>query len=378
MGYRGPVRVAFVVNNYPPRMGGVENHVGSLARHLAAEGHDVTVHTLTEGPTGRSVEDGVVVSRWREAFTIGGLLGFPTPRAALGLWRSVRALRGSGTTVSVHTRFFPLTWLGAAAARSAGLPLLHTEHGSDHVASSSPVISWGSRLVDLTVGRWALRAADRVVGVSDEVVAFVRRLAGVEASVFHNAIEAPPTGVVHAPRRHLVFVGRLVPGKGWEDFLAAVASSPPDVTAEVLGDGPDLPALRERVGESGLTERVAVRGRVPVDRVFEALGGAVLVNPTRLSEGFQTTLIEALAVGARVVTYPVPGARPLAEQGAPVRVVERGAPGLVAGVNAELGDPGRPWPTEQVAGWTWPIRAAEFAALVEGVRPRRRRRQSRP
>lgn len=372
------MRIVFVLNNYPPRVGGVENHVGSLARHLAANGHDVTVHTLTEGPTGRSMEDGVVVHRWREAFTVGGLLGFPTPRAAVGLWRAVRSLRGRDATVSVHTRFFPLTWLGTAAARAAGVPVVHTEHGSDHVASPSPTIRWGSRLVDLTLGRWALRTADAVVGVSEEVVAFVRRLAGVEASVFHNAIEAPDAGEWVAPRRHLVFVGRIVPGKGWEDFLDAVAATGPDVTAEVLGDGPALPALRGRVEALGLAGRVAVRGRVPVSEVFGALVGAILVNPTRLSEGFQTTLIEALAVGARVVTYPVPGASLLAEGGAPVRIVGRGASELVAGVRAELDTPGRPWPGDHVAGWTWPVRSAEYAELVGAVRPRRGRAQSRP
>lgn len=370
-GYRGAVRLVFVVNNYPPRVGGVENHVGSLARQLVEQGHDVAVHTLTEGRPGVSIEDGVTVHRWKELFAIGGLLGFPTPAAARGIWRAVVA---DLAVVSVHTRFFPLTWLGAAAARRAGHPVVLTEHGSDHVASPSPVIRFGSRLVDLTLGRWALRAVDAVVGVSDEVVAFVRRLSGVAATVFPNAIEPPPTPA-GAPRPHAVFVGRIVPGKGWEDFLEAVAAQPATVTAEVLGDGPDLGALRERVARLGLADRVAVRGRVPLSSVFPALAGAVLVNPSRLSEGFQTTLLEALAVGGRVVTYPVPGADLLKRDGAPVRVTPRGAAELSRALGEELDRPSAPWPAERVSAWTWPVRAQEFALMADAVRPRTRGRR---
>lgn len=360
------MRIAFVVNNYPPRVGGVENHVAALARQLVAQGHDVVVHTLSQAPGPVSIEHGVRVRRWHEWFQVGGLLGFPTPGAACGIARALRAERPD--LISVHTRFFPLTWLGAALGRVRGVPVLHTEHGSDHVASPSPMIRWGSRVVDLTLGRWSLRAAARVVGVSDEVVAFVKRLSGVDADVFHNAIEPPvDTDPAAGTRRHLVFVGRIVPGKGWEDFLDVVAALPADVTAEVVGDGPDFEELTDRVRSLGLDARVTVRGRVPLVQVFEALRGAVLVNPTRLSEGFQTTLIEALAVGARVVTYPVPGAGRLTVEDAPIVTTAREVPALVAAVAASLDHPAAPWPAAAVEGWTWPARAGEYAALAASV-----------
>ena len=53
--------IAFVVNNYPPRVGGVEKHVGALAARLVGLGHRVTVFTLSDEP-GVSVEDGVRVA----------------------------------------------------------------------------------------------------------------------------------------------------------------------------------------------------------------------------------------------------------------------------------------------------------------------------
>ncbi|HHU40084.1 MAG TPA: glycosyltransferase family 4 protein [Propionibacterium sp.] len=369
------MRIVFVVNNYPPRVGGLENHVSSLARHLAAAGHEVVVHTMSDAGTRRTTatEQGVEVHRWPEAFQIGGLLGFPTLGAARGLWRAIT--RSGADLVSTHTRFFPLTWLAVAAARAARLPVVHTEHGSGHVASPSPVIKVGSRVVDETFGRLSLRGADAVLGVSEEVVAFVRALSGVGGHVFYNAIEAPEVaGTPPHLRRHLVFVGRIVPGKGWEDFLKVVASVDDDVTAEVLGDGQDLSELRRHAAALGLGGRLAIRGRVPMAEVFTALAGAILVNPTRLSEGFQTTLLEALAVGARVVTYPVPGTSLLAAQGAPITVVDRSTNALLAGVRSRLADaPEAVWGAEEIAAWTWSARSREYVELVSGVRSRRAR-----
>ena len=354
-------RVAIAVTNYPPLVGGLESHVSSLARSLAGLGHDVRVLTVS-GPPGEAVEDGVHVRRWPAWFMVGGLWRVPSPRSGASIWR---ALTSDVDVISVHTRFFPLTWLAVAAGRWAGVPVIHTEHGSGFVASPDPVIRAVSRMVDLTAGRLALRGATRVVGVSREVVSFVWRLARVRAEVFHNAIEPPPVpGVAPSPRRVVAFVGRIVPGKGWEDFLSALSRQDAAVMGQVLGVGSDLDALRARVEQLGLSDRVAVRGRVPLAEVYEVLAGGILVNPTRLAEGFQTTLLEALAVGARVVTYPVPGAQLLVEDGAPVTVTAATVDELAAALRRELEEPRPAWPAEKVASWTWPGRGREFSALL--------------
>ena len=55
--------------------------------------------------------------------------------------------------VSTHTRFFPMSFVGARAAQKAGIPYIHTEHGSNFVNNSNPIIAIGSRVVDLSLGR---------------------------------------------------------------------------------------------------------------------------------------------------------------------------------------------------------------------------------
>lgn len=372
------MRIAFVVNNYPPRTGGVELHVRSLATELAQKGHEVLVVTLGNEP-GWSRIGALEILTLREHFRITDILGFPSLGTRKHLTRLLREREID--IVSVHTRFFPMSYVGMRAARSAGVPLIHTEHGSGHVASGSGLIRLASRVVDFTLGRIVLRSADRVLGVSESVTDFTHRLAGVNGEVFYNAIAAgqangaADSGYTSRPS-HLVFVGRLVEGKGWREFLELVASvkaERSDLTAEILGDGFGMSSLRALAASLGVDDFVSVRGRVSQDEVRKALRGATLVNPTTLSEGFQTTLLEAIAEGGRVVTYPVPGAEKLKDQGANVTITEhKNVAALAAAVAKVIRDPGTPAPRELIEQWTWPARAEQFEAVCAAVQDQSR------
>ena len=240
------------------------------------------------------------------------------------------------------------------------------------MATPSPVIALGSRVVDITAGRYILRHADKVLAISPQAAAFVKRLGGVDADVFYNAI-VPSTYTGEIPQRpgRLVFVGRVVAGKGWSIFLNAVAalrSRGMDVEGELLGDGADLAKARRRVTGLGLDGVVAVRGRVSQDEVRRVLRGATLVNPTILSEGFQTTLLEAIAESGRVVTFDVPGARLLRDSGAPVRVCpDRTEESLIETLAGALYEPDPLASPELITKWTWPVRIGEYIQIVEEV-----------
>lgn len=366
--------IAIVVNNFPPRVGGLEKHVDALAGQLAALGHRVTVFTVS-GEPGVAVEGGVRVHRLPRRFPIADVISFPP----LGTTRRLTsALREQGVTVvSTHTRFFPLTWIGTRAARRAGVPSIHTEHGSDYVRSASPLIEFASRMVDLTLGRRALRRSTQVLAVSKEAAAFVKRLSGRGSELFANAIDldewSVPASARPAGPSRLVFVGRLVPGKGWDTFLSVCAAlqgtlRERGVDAHVLGGGPDLERCRQQVNELELTDLVRVHGPADSAQVRDVLTGAVLVNASVLAEGFGITLLEAMAVGAQIVSYPVPAATALREDGAPVWLVTPpSVDELTAQVAKALQHP-KPLVTADVLDrWSWETRAREYADLVDEV-----------
>lgn len=364
------MNIAFVINNYPPKVGGLEQHVSALAAELKDLGHQVTVLTLG-AKSHFAVEEGIRVYRLKEYLTVDGILGFPSP---LGILKIARLLKSEKIDIiSVHTRFFSMSWIGAALGKILGIPVLHTEHGSGFVASEKALIRTASRLVDRTLGVLTLRAASRVIGVSEPSCDFIKRLAGVEAEVFYNVSPLPALAPedVTFDRKKLVFLARLVEVKGWRTFLEAVellAADDPGIRALVLGAGPDLEKARAYASELGIADRVDFKGFVDHSTVARELAGATLVNPTVAAEGFQTTIIDAYVSQAAIVTYDVSSARVLQESGVRVRIVtDRGAEELAAAIEVELMGQSEPYPVSDLEQWGWASQAKIYEEIISGI-----------
>ena len=136
----------------------------------------------------------------------------------------------------------------------------------------------------------------------------------------------------------------------------------------MLGDGAQLQAARDLAAQLKLDDVVDIPGRVTPAQVRQAIAGATLVNPTVLSEGFQTTLLEAIAEGGRVVTFPVPGAQLLEAQGAPVNITSaRTVESLSKAVTAMLRAPKAPASRELLEQWSWPVRARQYEQIAARV-----------
>lgn len=120
----------------------------------------------------------------------------------------------------------------------------------------------------------------------------------------------------------LASVGRLTPGKNTRttiQALAALGDEGIEAVLEVLGDGPELPALRRLAADLGLEDVVTFRGNVGHGDVLETLDRTeVLVFPTRVAEGFPKVVVEAMACGAVVVATPVSAVPVLLGDGAGV------------------------------------------------------------
>lgn len=329
------MHVAFVVANFPPHQGGVEKHTLSLARTLSQKGHAITVYALEA--RGTRVESGIPVIGMGRYLDVSGTLASPSPRDALRLAGELRAREV--THVSVHTRFFPATWLGIVAARRAGVPSVLTEHGSGHPRAGGRAMRAAALVVDKSVGVWAWRSADEVLAVSGKVADFVRVQSGTDAAICGNGVDtrwwAPADPVTD--KRRVVFVARLVPEKGWRTFLDVASRSAPDVQFLLLGDGPDRWKVERALRDEGLQDRVTFLGHSEPEVVRDALRGSVLLNPSTAAEGLQTTLIEGLAAGARIVTYDVGGAAECVASGGATWVVPTGdSTGLVQALGEAL------------------------------------------
>lgn len=132
---------------------------------------------------------------------------------------------------------------------------------------------------------------------------------GLDLDNWQQRATPPRTG-------RLVSAARLVPKKGLRAVppaLAGLRKQGVEGRWRVIGDGPELPALRELCDQHGVTELVDFLG--PLDNAAvrrELLGADVallpcVVAPDGERDGIPIFLCEAMALGVPVVTTPVSG-----------------------------------------------------------------------
>lgn len=122
---------------------------------------------------------------------------------------------------------------------------------------------------------------------------------------------------------HLLFVGRLEPGKGIETLLDAIAGLR-NVKCFVVGDGSLKSKLVEKTRKLGIEHLVEFHGFLPQEKVFELMEKTdVLVLPS-YSEYTPNVLVEAAAIGLPIIASNVRGIKYLVKDGETAILFSRG------------------------------------------------------
>ncbi|MEI4274047.1 glycosyltransferase [Klenkia sp. LSe6-5] len=338
--------------------GGQNVHVAMLARALAARGHDVVVHTRRDDvdlPPTVDFAPGVVVSHLDA--------GPPKEVPKDQLWPHVpelaAALRAellADPPDVVHAHFWMSGRAAVDAAHGLGVPVAQTFHALGSVkrrwqgaADTSPPVRVR---VEAAVAR---RAAGVIATCGDEVDELTAlgvdpgRVAVVPSGVDTAAFT--PAGPV-APRTHrprLLVVGRLVPRKGLDDVLTALADVPGaelvvlgGPAAEVLDADPAAAQVLAEATARGVADRVRLVGRAGRDDVAAWIRSADVVVCAPWYEPFGIVPLEAMACGVPVVGTAVGGLTDtVVDGGTGLLVPPRDPPALAAALRALLADPDR-------------------------------------
>ncbi|WP_037370963.1 glycosyltransferase [Amycolatopsis orientalis] len=303
--------------------GGQNVHVADLSAALARGGHDVTVYTRRDDQdTPETVE---TPAGYRVVHVPAG----PARRlpkdellphmGEFGSWLRDRWTEDAPDVA--HAHFWMSGVATVLAAREAGVPTVQTFHALGVVKRRHQGDADTSPPDRIRLERMVGKQVDRIVATcSDEVFELARQgvprqrisvvPCGVDLGRFGTGGPAAPRT---APKR-LVSVGRLVPRKGFDLAIAALARVPE--TELVIAGGPASGAL-SRDPEAQRLRRLAERFRV-ADRVHLAgqvsraempalLRSADAVLCTPWYEPFGIVPLEAMACGVPVVAAAVGG-----------------------------------------------------------------------
>jgi len=162
--------------------------------------------------------------------------------------------------------------------------------------------------------------------VSDSALTTQRLLAnGVRCRVetLQLGVDVKAIGAI-APAEYdsdVIFVGRLLPHKGVEmllEALAIVKATRPDIRAVIVGTGSERARLEEKAHALGLAANVSLLGEIEDhNRVFALMKASKLLALPSNREGFGLVVLEANAAGLPVVTlrHPDNAARELIREG---------------------------------------------------------------
>lgn len=310
---------------------GSENHLLLLLPALRQHGWDARFLLLHED------EPGARELAWR--LEAAGVpvedVRLPSAVSPTAFARVLRAVRRTRPEI-LHTHLVHADFHGLVAGRLAGVPVLaSTKHGFNPFRDARAFA-----LADRTVAR----LADVHVAISHGLARYLAEREGFREEAFavvHYGIEPGPEPGPPEPGPRLAAVGRLIPIKGLDTLLDAVArAAVPGLRVELAGDGPLRAELEQHAARVGVREAVAFLGRVaPAGPVLER--AAIVVVPS-LGEGFGMVALEAMERGRAVIASAVGGLPELVADGETGLLVPPGDAGALAEAIATLaGDPDR-------------------------------------
>lgn len=270
------LRLVFYAPRFYPAIGGLERVTEGWAQWLHQQGHHITVLTATSYQGGTSFPFEVLRNAsWRRQFNAvckaDVVVQFDISLKGLPLWWLSR----KPLVISHHTGFYPL---------EGTKPML--QQLKQLCSNHFPILNTACS---------AYLAKDLKNAV-------------VVHSPYDDAMFSPRK-VQRAPCSFL-FVGRLVSIKGLKVLLQSmveVIRRLPAARLTIVGKGSEEPMLRQFVEQAGLLNAVEFCGPASPSEVVTAMAThEVLVVPS-LQEPFGTVVLEALAMGCRVVTTTAGG-----------------------------------------------------------------------
>ncbi len=300
------MRVALITPRFLPDIGGLEVHVGSLARRLVAAGHSVEVMTQAI-PSAQRLDqlDGATVRRF--PIRLGGD-AYPF---APGLWSYIGRHARDFDVVHVHS------YHGTPAIPAALAPIQRLVFTPHYLGGGRTLIARAIHLPYRFVGRILFQRANYVVCTTVAEATMVARdfpNALPKTTIIPNGIDVELINST-APQDHagrvILCAGRLEEYKNTHLVVAAMPFLDQFMKLVIVGDGTAAKGLARLAAELGVASRVELVGAVRWPEVYGWFRAADIFVTMSARESYGMTVLEAHVAGARVVASDIPAHREL-------------------------------------------------------------------
>jgi teichuronic acid biosynthesis glycosyltransferase TuaC len=258
-------------------------------------------------------------------------------RAAEPLGAALTTLRDEWRFDLVHAHYaLPAGGAALPFTRDHGLPLVVSVHGGDVLG---PLLQSDEARESVTT---VLAAAAEVLCNSRATLERIGDLLSDEERlrVVHLGADPPEDPPPKRTAPTVATLAHVIPRKRHADVLEAIQVLD-DVEWLVIGDGPELPALRRAAGQMGVSDRVVFAGQLAPEDALRRLASAHVMALPSEDEAFGVAYIEAMACGVPAIGLATEGGpAEIAGLGGGMLLVPPRDPHALAGaIRAALEDP---------------------------------------
>jgi glycosyltransferase involved in cell wall biosynthesis len=313
-----------------PHVGGIEKVVYEQGKRLLQKKYDVNVLTSKLFKYRNYTVNGIKVQCYN-SFNIGFRLGIPYPVPHFNSYRTFVEAIKSSDLIHVHGHPYLSSLIAARLAKKYSKPLVLTQHNT--FIQYNSIWNAFERLNDLTVGKQILKLADKIMVVSNATKNYVLSLGANSEKivVLHNGVDIhkfkPIDGAKDEIRKKLdiskdskvaLTVRRLVYKNGIDTLLKSAEETikkDENIVFLIIGKGPDLSTMRERIQQQKVEKNIKVLGFVPDDKLPTYYNAAdFFILPSKSGEGLPLVSLEAMACGLPVIATDVGGIKEVIEE----------------------------------------------------------------
>ena len=315
---------------YLPHMGGVERYTYYLAKELITKGHEVTVVTsLSEGQKEHEVSEQIEIYRMSSINLMSGRL--PVLKSDTNTSQIEKQLKSKGFDfVLINTRFYLMSLYGARFAYKNRIAAGVLEHGTSHLTFNNRIFDVAEKIYEHGITAVLKHYCKDYYGVSKACCEWSAHFGIKSKGVLYNAIDlnevcelmANPVksyrNDFHVKKDAVVitFTGRMLIEKGIYELMEAVSGLNSEIILFMAGDGPEFENMKKKAQALKKENiRIIPLGRIDFQHVMALLKETDIYCLPSVSEGFPTSVLEAVAAKCFVITTYNGGARELIKDG---------------------------------------------------------------